>query len=100
MGLLQLTAKQAYDGFMVCEAPFGSDAHRAPLRDGIALEMDGEDVTDKIETKYSTCLWVAHPMTPGKHTLGLKCVPASYRGFPPCSILPARPPMSVRCPFV
>lgn len=77
IGLLQLTAKQTYDGFMICDAPFGSDENRAPLLDGIALEMDGEDVTEKIENKYGLCLWVAHPMTPGKHSLGLKCVPAS-----------------------
>jgi hypothetical protein len=88
---------------MVCDAPFGSDEIRAPLRDGIALEMDGEDVTDKIDDKYSMCLWVAHPMTPGKHTLGLKCVRA-LSVYPPCAAhnlqCSMHAPMSVRSSFV
>lgn len=77
-----------------------------PLAAGhLKLEVDGEDVTDKVHKKgdmpplrnklnarskagkngqqgsveYPLCLWVAHPMTPGEHTLGLSCVPPTLR---------------------
>jgi hypothetical protein len=72
---LQLTAKQTYDGFMVCDAPMCCGNGRVGLHDNVVMEMDGEDVMDNIEKEGNKgCMWVAHPMTPGVHTLGFKCV--------------------------
>jgi hypothetical protein len=74
----------------------GCDHYRMPLAvpGVLALEVDGKDVSDKIhkhgagpeirklesvsrnnKEQYNMCLWVAHPMGPGEHTLGLKCAP-------------------------
>jgi hypothetical protein len=88
---LQLTAKQTYDGFMVCDAPMCCGNGRVGLHDNVVMEMDGEDVMDNIEKEGNKgCMWVAHPMTPGVHTLGFKCVLRPVPGWIDTTLIASR----------
>jgi len=87
---LKLHAKKEANGFILCSPPFcraGQHClpHRIQIHEGIALEVDGKDVTNKIHQKgkpvakgqdmkklEDMCIWVDEHISVGPHVLTIR----------------------------